>query len=56
MITGLKNPKLALWRYQNIDEDEALENQEEDGFEDDESEENDEEDGGLGEGDGSLEE
>ena len=35
MITGLKNLNVALRRYQNIDGDEALENQEEDGLEDD---------------------
>ena len=57
MITGLKNLKPTLRRYQNIDEDEAIENQEEDGFEDDELEEDDgEEKDDPTESDGGLEE
>ena len=58
MITGLKNLNVALRRYQNIDGDEALENQEEGGLEDDELEEDDDEKekDDLTEGDGGLEE
>ena len=57
MITGLKNLKPALRRYQNIDGDEADETKEEDILEDDELEEDtdEEEKDDLTEGDGGLE-